>query len=94
MLTWIAVSLPLAAAEGGVGRVTPVSMLLFVGVGFYGGFVQAGVGFLVLGVTVLACGYDLVRANSIKVLVILVYTAVAVPIFILGDQVWWGPAVG
>ncbi len=75
------------------GRVTPLSMLLFVGVGFYGGFVQAGVGFLVLGVLLLACGFDLIRANSIKVLVILLYTAVVVPIFILSDQVDWPPAL-
>jgi uncharacterized protein len=83
----------LASAGAGTGRVTPLSMILFLGVGFYGGFVQAGVGFLILGVTVLACGFDLVRANAIKVLIVLLYTAIVVPVFILNDLVEWYPAL-
>jgi uncharacterized membrane protein YfcA len=73
----------LGGRAGEAPRVGPVSMLLFLGVGFYGGFVQAGVGFLILGVTVLACGYDLVRANAIKVFVVLVYTVAVLPVFAL-----------
>jgi uncharacterized membrane protein YfcA len=83
----------LAGAGSEEGSVTPLSMALFVGVGFYGGFVQAGVGFLVLGVTVLACGYDLVRSNAIKVLVILIYTAAVVPVFLWHGLIAWGPAI-
>ena len=82
----------LAAAETGSARVGPVSLALFLGVGFYGGFVQAGVGFLILGVTVLACGYDLVRANAIKVLVILVYTIAVLPLFAIHGLVDLGAA--
>ena len=85
-------TVPVSEDEPERGRVTPLSMVLFVGVGFYGGFVQAGVGFLVLGVLLLACGFDLVRANSIKVLVILIYTGVAVAIFVAQGQVDWLPA--
>jgi uncharacterized membrane protein YfcA len=83
----------LAANREREPRVTPASIGLFVAVGFYGGFVQAGVGFLILGVTVLACGYDLVRANAVKVLVVLAYTAAVLPVFITKGLVAWGPAL-
>ena len=44
------------------------------------GFVQAGVGFLILAVTTMA-GLDLVRGNALKVLVILVATPLSLAIF-------------
>jgi uncharacterized membrane protein YfcA len=52
---------------------TPVVATLAVGFffsGVYGGFVQAGVGFLILATTSLA-GLDLVRGNAVKVLSVL-----------------------
>lgn len=61
---------------------------LFVVVGFYGGFVQAGVGFLVLAATTLA-GFDLVRGNAVKVLVILLVTIVALGLFAWDGKVRW-----
>ena len=53
----------------------------------YGGFIQAGVGFFLLSGLVLGAGYDLVRANAVKVFIVLVYTAFALAIFIINDQV-------
>ncbi len=61
-------------------------LLAFFFVGFYGGFVQAGVGFLFLSVMVLT-GYDLVRANAIKVFVVFLFTILALAIFISKGQV-------
>jgi len=55
-------------------------------VGIYGGFVQAGVGFLILSAIVLS-GYDLVHANSIKVFVVFFFTIIALAIFIAKGQV-------
>ena len=66
--------------------------LVFVGVGLYGGAFQAGVG-LLLVLALSRSGMDLVVANSGKVVVILALTAVALPVFILGGQVDWGPAL-
>lgn len=63
----------------------------FMGIGFYGGAIQAGVGLLLVGALSHA-GVDLVRANSIKVAVNVVLTAFALPVFILAGQVAWGPA--
>lgn len=57
-------------------------------VGIYGGFVQAGVGFLILAATTLA-GLDLVRGNAVKVLSILVYTPLALAVFAWEGNVEW-----
>jgi len=58
----------------------------FFGVGVYGGFVQAGVGFIVI-TALLAHGLDLVRINAIKVFVIFCYTFVALGVFIYHGQI-------
>ena len=69
------------------GRRAAVVAGFFV-VGLYGGFVQAGVGFLILAVTTLA-GLDLVRGNALKVLLVLTYIPITLLIFGLGGKVAW-----
>jgi hypothetical protein len=61
-------------------------------VGVYGGAFQAGVGLALLAVLTRE-GHDLVRANAIKVIVVGALTAVAVPVFVAGGTVAWGPAL-
>jgi uncharacterized membrane protein YfcA len=61
-------------------------------VGIYGGFVQAGVGFLILALTTVA-GFDLVRGNAIKVLLILIFTTVSLGIFAWNGKVAWIPGL-
>ncbi len=73
-------------AEPALGR--PVIVAGFFAVGVYGGFVQAGVGFLILAVTTLA-GLDLVRGNAMKVLLVLTYTPVTLLLFGLSGKVAW-----
>ena len=58
-------------------------------VGVYGGFVQAGVGFLILAATT-AAGLDLVRGNAVKVLAILCFTGLSLGIFAWQGRVDWG----
>ena len=58
--------------------------------GFYGGFLQAGVGFLLLSVLSGLLRLDLTRANAIKVALVVPYTIVALGIFAWADQVAWG----
>lgn len=65
----------------------PWRSLAFLGIGFYGGFVQAGVGFLLLAGLVLGGGLDLVTGNAAKVALIAAYTAVALAIFASASQV-------
>ncbi len=68
-----------------------VTFVVFLLIGIYGGAVQAGVG-LVLLAALTRSGYDLVRANVIKVIVTLAVTAIALPVFIVQGKVHWGPA--
>lgn len=73
-------------------REKPVSwpqVIIFFLIGVYGGFVQVGVGYFILAGVVLGAGYDLVKANAIKVWIVLLYTPLALIIFILNDQVHW-----
>ncbi|MCH8015914.1 MAG: sulfite exporter TauE/SafE family protein [Acidobacteria bacterium] len=77
---------------------TPVVAVLVAGFflsGVYGGFVQAGVGFLILATTSLA-GLDLVRGNAVKVLSVLCFGVVSLGMFAWQDKVdWWiGLALG
>lgn len=60
----------------------------FFGAGVYAGFVQAGVGFLILALTTLA-GFDLVRGNAVKTLCILLQTALSLLIFAADGKVQW-----
>ena len=62
--------------------------LLFLGLGFYGGFIQAGIGFLLLAVTTWA-GLDLVRGNALKVLSVFVVTVVAALVFAFEGRIRW-----
>lgn len=62
-------------------------LILFFFIGIYGGFIQAGVGIFLLSGLVLGVGYDLVRANAVKVGIILVFTISALIVFIRNDQV-------
>jgi uncharacterized membrane protein YfcA len=64
-------------------------MIVFFAIGVYGGFIQAGVGIFLLAGLVLSAGYDLVRANAVKLLIVLIYTAFALAVFVLNDQVNW-----
>jgi uncharacterized membrane protein YfcA len=71
------------------GRPSLWQFLLFFAIGIYGGFIQAGVGIFLLSGLVLGAGYDLVRANAVKVLIILGFTVFALAVFIYNDQVRW-----
>ncbi|NHO64405.1 sulfite exporter TauE/SafE family protein [Aestuariicella hydrocarbonica] len=61
--------------------------------GFYGGFVQAGVGFVLIAALAGVLRYDLVRANALKLLCSAAFTAVALGIFIWQGQVAWVPGL-
>ena len=70
----------------------PFTALVFLVVGLYGGAFQAGIGLLLM-VALSRSGMDLVVANSVKVVVIMVVTVTALPLFIVGGRVAWGPAM-
>lgn len=63
-------------------------------VGLYGGFLQAGVGVFLLLTLVVFNGQDLIRANASKVLLIGLFTAPAMAIYIHNDLIRWAPGLG
>ncbi len=69
-----------------------IQILIFFFIGLYGGFIQAGVGFFLIAGLVLGTGYDLVKANAIKLFIVLLYTSVAILIFVINKQIdfRWG----
>jgi uncharacterized membrane protein YfcA len=78
------------ASLEGQKRTWPVlAHLGMVGAGFYGGFLQAGVGFVIMPILFRLLQMNLVRVNMHKVFIVGVYTVPALLVFALGDKVWW-----
>ncbi len=63
--------------------------LLMVGAGFWGGFIQVGVGFILMPILNRAMGLDLVRTNMHKVFIIASYTVAALLIFATRVEIIW-----
>jgi len=74
-------------------RQTPSSWVMLFLSGLYGGFVQAGVGFVLIIALAGSLRYDLVKSNALKLLCTLGFTSIALAIFILRDQVAWVPGL-
>lgn len=63
--------------------------VLMVGAGLYGGFIQAGIGFILMAILHRVMGIDLVRVNMHKVFIVGVYTIVAIAVFAARGSVMW-----
>jgi uncharacterized membrane protein YfcA len=63
--------------------------IFFFFIGIYGGFVQAGIGFLVIAVLSLVNNLSLVKSNYVKVFAAIVYTAVSVIVFAYEGKIIW-----
>jgi uncharacterized membrane protein YfcA len=61
--------------------------LVFFLVGFYGGFIQVGVGYFLLMALMLGVGYDLVKANAVKNLIVFFYAIFALAVFMIDGKV-------
>jgi len=61
--------------------------------GIYGGFVQAGVGFLLITALAGTLRYDLVRTNALKLICTAAFTGLALVVFIFDDLVRWVPGL-
>ena len=81
------------ARENTMGRIKPALYPVFFLLGAYGGFLQAGVGTLLIGTFVLLGGYDVVNGNALKFSLALVWTAVSLTIFAGFGQVQWIPGL-
>jgi len=75
--------------EKTTGKHLWISIVLFFFVGVYGGFIQAGVGFIMLLILSSVSNLSLVKSNAIKVIVVLIYTVSAVAVFAYNDKINW-----
>jgi uncharacterized membrane protein YfcA len=81
---WLKGKAELMAKPVSIGKVA-----IFFVIGIYGGFIQVGIGYLLLAGLVLNAGYDLVKANALKVFITFVYSPFALLVFIYHHQVDW-----
>lgn len=65
----------------------PVVVFFFIG--FYAGFIQAGVGVMILALLVMVGGFDVRRANAIKVFAVAVFAALSLFIFATELEIDW-----
>ena len=70
-----------------------LTLLMTFAAGFYGGFIQAGVGFVLIAAFVGVLNYDLLRANAMKVVATVIFTSIALLVFIVRDQIAWLPGI-
>ncbi len=76
----------LAYGEGGESWKVYLAMF---GIGFYGGFIQVGVGFILMAALHHLMKLSLIHVNMHKVFIIFFYTIPALIIFIASDNVDW-----
>ena len=73
--------------EGHNFSIKPWHYLLFLGIGFYGGYIYIGIGYLILAITLWAMRMDIMTANAIKNFVIFVATPFSLAVFIINGQI-------
>lgn len=71
----------------------PLAWPALLATGIYGGFLQAGIGILLLGILSGMLRYDLVRANALKLVIVGSLTSVALVVFVVAGDVRWLPGL-
>ena len=69
------------------GKTLMWSMVAFFFIGIYGGFINAGIGFIIMLFLNYVNKLDLVRVNATKVTLVLIYTTAALATFILSGHI-------
>ena len=67
---------------------TIMSIGLFI-LGIYGGFIQMGMGLLFLAITVIGAGIPILKANALKLLIVLLYTFIGIILFQWRGLIHW-----
>lgn len=71
------------------GKHLRISIIVFFFLGIYGGFINAGIGFVLLFFLSYFNGMTLVKANATKVTIVFIYTFGAVLMFYFNDKINW-----
>lgn len=56
-------------------------------VGLYGGAFQIGMGYVIMGLTIMGMGYDVIRANALKSFIVMIYIPCTLAVFMYHEQV-------
>ncbi len=72
-----------------VTRIPFITYFSLFAIGFYGGFIQVGVGFLIMATLYGQLQIKLIKVNMYKVTIILIYTIPALLIFIFSKNINW-----
>ena len=79
-----------SGSSNSLGRrqlITAMTALFFIGI--YGGFIQVGVGFIIIAALTTITKFNLVVTNSHKVFIAGIYTVFALIVFAFNDKVCW-----
>lgn len=71
------------------GKYLWISIVSFFFLGIYGGFINAGIGFVLLLFLQYVNGMSLVKANATKVTIACIYTGAAIILFAINDKINW-----
>ncbi len=80
-------------SQTGEPRNLVLGHILMIGAGFWGGFIQIGVGFILIPILNRVMGLDLVRVNMHKVFIALMFSFVALAVFAANVEIEWGLGV-
>lgn len=77
------------ALERLTGKHLYISMTVFFFIGIYGGFINAGIGFVIMLFLHYYNRLNLVKVNATKVVIVLIYTTGALVTFALAEKINW-----
>lgn len=73
--------------EKTTGKTLYISIVIFFFLGIYGGFINAGIGFLMLLILPYVNGLSLLKSNAAKSYVVAIYTIGAIVVFALENKI-------
>lgn len=68
-------------------KISIAHLITYFLIGIYGGFIHIGVGILLLFALVMISGFDIIKANALKVFIVLLYSPFSLIIFMYNNQV-------
>lgn len=76
-----------------VEKLPVIAYPVMLAVGFYGGFIQAGIGFILMWVMHNLLHLNLIKVNMHKVFIVFFYTIPTLFIFFITDNIYWIPGI-
>lgn len=87
IMVYLLIDHKLKPKEGHNIEIKPLHYFLFFLIGFYGGYIYIGLGYLILTITLWQMRMDMVTANAIKGFVILIATPFSLAVFMIKGNV-------